>query len=282
MANGPYMSKKNSTLLKLISIFALAAMSWWFWYDDIITQAGLRLNLDSFLPLPQCILVLWWLLLLLIIADLLFRKKMSLYALPAVYAFSFFTGSDTLWASELVWQKQELMTILLPLIFVFLCAGVIYRVDPEMKWLYGKQTAANEYHPKKWNELSGANKTFTVIGMIAAFAFTVYVPYKVNLTIGYLSAAEPVIKHAKIIGAGSTRGKYYYHRYWLIMIDDKEEKFWVYAAAKTEPVAAHTCSTNPDPEPGSELKIQGRNGIYGFAYDKVIWIKGSNGRVICD
>jgi len=279
------MSEKSSTLLILLKmsfIFSITAFSWWFWYADLITQAGQRLNMDSPLPLSQCILILWWVLLLLIIADLLFRKKISIYALTAVYAFSFFTGNDALWASELVWHKQELMTILPPLIFILLFAVVIYRADPTMKWMYGKKTATGEPQPGKWNELSGANKTFTIIGITVAFVFAMYVPCKVNLTIGYLSAAEPVIKHAKVIGAGSTRGKYYYHRYWRLMIDGKEEKFWVYAAAKTEPVAAHTCSTNPDPEPGSELKIQGRNGIYGFSYDKVLWIKGSNGAIICD
>lgn len=84
------------------------------------------------------------------------------------------------------------------------------------------------------------------------------------------------------MGHGETRGKNFYHRYWKIDLDGKPEKFWVYAAANTEPVEGHKCSTNTDPEVGSSLVIIGREGIFGFSYDRVIKILDSKGNTICD
>ncbi len=98
----------------------------------------------------------------------------------------------------------------------------------------------------------------------------------------HLTNQQVVHKRAKVLALGASRGKNFYHRYWVIEFDGKQEKFWVYAAYNTEKEGKRTYATYSDPEPGGTLVLTGREGVFGFSYDHVLWILNAKGKVICE
>ena len=268
---------------KLLPTLLLIGLGTYFFYHHLFVPAISRLTLSNGWPLPPLILSLFWIFLVLIIIDLIYMKHYSLFAVPAVYFAGFFTGNDALWASELLWNKNIVLIAFILFIYASALLVVIYRVDPNFLWI-SKGSGAKEkaMPPASWRSLSIWNKTVAVIGLGALTIFGLYVPYNVILTCGYLINQTEKVKQAKVLGVGQIHGKNFFHRYWDIELDGKPQKFWVYAAANTEPVEKHTCSTNPDPEVGSTIVITGREGVFGFSYDRVVRILDAKGNVICD
>ncbi|MDO7743657.1 MAG: hypothetical protein MUP99_07790, partial [Pedobacter sp.] len=112
--------------------------------------------------------------------------------------------------------------------------------------------------------------------------FALYVPYKVILVSGYLLNETHVEKQAKVLKLGESHGKNFFHRYWIIEMDGRQETFWVYAAANTAPEEKNNCATHTRPEIGSTLVMMGREGVFGFSFDRVVRILDVKRNVICD
>ena len=217
------------------------------------------------------------------IYDLIYRKFISLFVAPALYLIVFFIGKDVLWPTEILWDKNYILIGIILAIYAFSLLAIVYRLDPDLKWITKGSTGKDQTQTTTgWQELSSWNKIVSVFGLSALTLFALYVPYRVILVSGYLINATSIEKRAKVIGHGESHGKYFHHRYWVIALDGKQEKFWVYAAANTAPDEKYNCATHSDPEVGSTLVMVGREGFFGFSFDKVVRILDVKGEVICD
>ncbi|MBE9601485.1 hypothetical protein [Pedobacter sp. MC2016-24] len=272
-----------NTLIKsaIIMLFVIAGS--FKFHSDIFEPARLRLISESGLPLSEIVLSVWWLFLLLIVYDILFQKKLSLFVAPAIHFFTFFTANDALWASQLVWNKNHLLIASCLVIYLAAIFWVVYITDRNFTWLFKNKKNPNPRNAAyEWKALSGWNKAWLLIGIVGLSLITMYVPYQVLVCTGYLMAKDNQTITAKITGSGSIRGKYFYHRYWTIELDRSNEQFWVYSAAKTQPVQSHTCSTSPDAPAGSTLVLQVRKGPFGLSYDRILKIMDESGKVSCE
>jgi len=268
---------------KLLIAITVIGVGTYLFYHYIFNQVVLRISMNNEWPLPMFIFSLCWIFLVLMIFDLIYRKFFSLVAAPGVYFGVFFTSKDVLWASEILWNRNYMLVGSILAIYAFSLLAVVYRLDPDLKWLTKGTPGKDQTQTTTgWQELSSWNKIVSVFGLSALALFALYVPYKVILVSGYLINTTPIEIHAKVMGHGESHGKYFHHRYWVIELDGKHEKFWVYAAANTAPDEKYNCATHSDPELGSTLVMVGREGVFGFSFDKVVRILDAKGEVICD
>ncbi|RZM27506.1 MAG: hypothetical protein EOO88_12775 [Pedobacter sp.] len=268
---------------KLLSAMLLIGCGTYFFYRYVLDPSISRFTLNNEWPLPPVIISLCWILLSLMIIDLIYHTRISLLAAPAVYFVTFFTGNQALWASEILWNKNYLLTVAILAVYALVLLTIIYRADPEFGWITKKLGDKQEGKPgANWKSLSLWNKAVAVFGLFILSGIALYVPYKVVLTCGYLINQDQVVKRARVLGHGSTRGKNFFRRYWDIEIDGRQERFWIYAAANTEPEGKYKCSTHTDPDTGSTLVIKGRDGIFGFSYDRLLEIRDAQGNIICN
>ena len=268
---------------KLLTAVSVIGFGTFLFYHYIFNKVVLRLSMNNEFPLSIVIFSFCWIFLALMIFDLIYRKFFSRFIAPALYLIVFFTAKDALWVSELLWNRNYLLVGIILAIYALSLLAIVYRFDPKFKWITKGNTEKKQNQSAGgWDALSLWNKIVTVIGLSALTIFALYVPYKVILVSGYLINATPIEKRAKVIGHGESHGKYFHHRYWVIELDGKQEKFWVYAAANTTPAAKNNCATHTDPELGSTLVMMGRQGIFGFSFDRVVRILDAQGEVICD
>lgn len=268
---------------KLLIAISVIGVGTYLFYHYIFNKVILRISMNNEWPLPMFIFSLCWIFMALMIFDLICRKFFSLVAAPAIYFAVFFTAKDALWASELLWNKNYVLIGIILAIYAFSLFAIVYRFDPKFKWIT-KGSAGKDLiqSARSWKELSSWNKIVAVFGLSILVIFTLYVPYKVILVSGYLINETRVEKQAKVLGLGESHGKNFYHRYWVIELDGKQETFWVYAAANTTPAEKHSCATHTGPEVGSTVVMSGRKGVFGFSFDKVVRILDAKGEVICD
>ena len=273
----------NSKQIKKHIVAALLiTVGSYLFYTSIFKQTLLLLTKNNEWPLPPFIFTLVWLFLVVILIDLIYRTKYSILATLPVYFACFFTAKDALWAGEILWHRNYWLIVVLIAIYVLALSVVIYRFDPAFKWVFGRKPNANDETPmQQWRQTTFWSKATSILGFCIIMAIALWVPYKVVLTTGYLRNYHTVTKHATVISLGATRGRNFYHRFWVIELDGNREVFWVYAAANTEDEGKNTCSTYSSVEPGATLTLVGREGVFGFSYDQVIQIKNVKGEVIC-
>ena len=268
---------------KLITAISIIGIGTYIFYHYILTQVVLRIRMTYTSEIPILIFSFCWIFLALMIYDLIYRKFISLFVAPALYLIVFFLGKDVLWPTEILWDKNYILIGFILAIYSFSLLAIVYRLDPDLKWLTKGTPGKDQTQTTTgWQELSSWNKIVSVFGLSVLTLFALYVPYKVILVSGYLINATPIEKRAKVIGHGESHGKYFHHRYWVISLDGKQEEFWVYAAANTAPDEKYNCATHSDPEVGSILVMAGREGVFGFSFDKVVRILDAKGEVICD
>jgi len=264
----------------LLTAVSVIGFGTFLYYHYIFNKVVLRLSMNNEFPLSIVIFSFCWIFLALMIFDLIYRKFFSLVAAPAFYLMAFFTAKDALWASELLWDRNYLLVGIILAIYAFSLFAIVYRFDPDFKWI--TKGSAEKEPATSWSALSLWNKIVTVIGLSALTIFALYVPYKVILVSGYLTDEIHVEKQAKVLRLGESHGKNFHHRYWVIEVEGRQETFWVYAAANTTPGDKNNCATHTGPEIGSTLVMMGREGVFGFSFDKVVRILDAQGEVICD
>jgi len=265
---------------KLLTAVSVIGLGTYLFYHYVFNKVVLRLSMNNEFPLSIVIFSFCWIFLALMIYDLIYRKFFSLVAAPALYLIVFFTAKDALWASELLWDRNYLLVGIILAIYAFSLFAIVYRFDPKFKWIMKGNT---EKEPAtSWSALSLWNKIVTLFGLSALTIFVLYVPYKVILVSGYLTNETHVEKQAKVLRLGESHGKNFYHRYWVIEVEGRQETFWVYAAANTTPGDKNNCATHTGPEIGSTSVMMGREGIFGFSFDRVVRILDAKGEVICD
>jgi len=268
---------------KLLTAVSVLGFGTYLFYHYVFNKVVLRLSMNNEFPLSIVIFSFCWLFLALMIFDLIYRKFFSLVAAPAFYLIVFFTAKDALWASELLWNRNYLPVGIILAIYALSLFAIVYRFDPKFKWIMKGNTEKDQIQSTtSWKELSPWNKLVTVFGLSALTLFALYVPYKVILVSGYLINETHVEKQAKVLRLGESHGKNFHHRYWVIELDGRQETFWVYAAANTTPDDKNNCATHTGPEVGSTLVMMGREGVFGFSFDKVVRILDAQGEVICD
>jgi len=265
---------------KLLTAITVIGFGTYLFYHYVFNKVVLRLSMNNEFPLPIVIFSFCWIFLALMIFDLIYRKFLSLFIAPAFYLIVFFTAKDALWASELLWNRNYLPVGIILAIYALSLFAIVYRFDPKFKWIM-KGSTENE-SATGWVALGLWNKIVTVIGLSALTIFALYVPYKVILVSGYLTNETDVEKQAKVLRLGESHGKNFFHRYWVIELDGRQETFWVYAAANTAPDEKNNCATHTGPEVGSTLVMMGREGVFGFSFDRVVRILDAKGDVICD
>jgi len=268
---------------KLIKAIFLIGIGTYLFYHYILTHVVLRIRMTYLSELPILIFSFCWIFLSLMIYDLIYRKFLCLFVAPALYFIVFFLGKDVLWPTEILWDKNYILIGIILTIYAFSLLAIVYRLDPDLKWITKGTPGKDQLQiTTGWQELSSWNKILSVIGLSALTLFALYVPYKVILVSGYLINATPIEINAKVIGHGESHGKYFHHRYWLIEVEGRQETFWVYAAANTTPGDKNNCATHSNPEVGSTLVMAGREGVFGFSFDKVVRILDAKWDVICD
>lgn len=268
---------------KLLTTICVISVGTYLFYHYVLSQVVLRISMNNTSELPILIFSFCWIFLGLMIYDLIYRKFLSLFVAPALYLMVFFMGKDVLWPSEILWDKNYILVGIILAIYAFLLLAIVYRLDPDLKWITKGTVGKDQIQTTTgWQKLSSWNKIVSVFGLSALVLFALYLPYKVILVSGYLINAAPVEIRAKVIRHGESHGKYFHHRYWVIEFDGKQEKFWVYAAANTAPDEKYNCATQSNSELGSTLVMMGREGVFGFSFDKVVRILDAKGEVICD
>ncbi|WP_157262931.1 hypothetical protein [Pedobacter steynii] len=218
--------------------------------------------------------------------DFFWKKGFSIFFLLLFYILGFFLKNDMLWAARLLWNKNHLLIFFCTLLFLALVSAVLYRLyHSDNVWTKHYQNKPKTSAQKSWKEESIFIKIVTLPFFGLLIYFMASVPFNAVSVAGYLACNQEVKKTAGITNKGavrgSGRGSGFYHRYWTIDIDNREERFWIYAAVNTETSKGLPCSAH-DPEVGSTLLINGREGLFGFAYDQVVEIKSPDHRIYCE
>jgi len=185
---------------------------------------------------------------------------------------TFFLRNDIFWADKLVWFTSFPIILFLEGLLLLLFGLVSFR-------------AAGTTAVKQLRSVADGNEsTFMKLLTIPYVALILLAGWwlvdSAFLATIYHLPGKTVQVTANVYGLGSTRGKYYYHRYWKLQFSNgKKENFWVYAAANTE--TGYKCSTIHDPKPGATVYITGRQHWLGFSYEKVDSIFTENGTLYC-
>lgn len=219
-------------------------------------------------------LLIYFCLTLIVFIVSLFRspnKFTMSWAIPLVM-FTLFMGADSVWQSELLWNKNypiiySINTLIILLFIVVLCHSNKIRIKPLIQEFIQKTEPLYE-------------KIIVVLTVFIFIAAAWWIINQIICTAAYYVPQQQAHYTAEVTGTGTAKGKYYRHRYWNIALSNgKKEVFWVYAAANTE--TGYTCSTTPDPESGAVLYISGKQNFLGFSYKKVDSIIGKEGKKIC-
>lgn len=268
--------KKSIGIFVLTSLLAFLAI--FFFCNDVINEI---LNHKNGL-LPFIFMVSTGFLMIALLIDLFLKQGISIFFFLNFQILGYFLRNDVLWPSFLIWNINYFAIIIILLAFFMLVFIVFYKIFNSEN-LFTKNWKGKEKINWSWKADSIFSKAASVAILGVIIICLLYVPFRTVLMIGYFSAQEDFVLETKIIGKGAdkglmSKGSGYYHRFWKLDVNDKIEKFWVFAAV----ASSNKNCVSIDPEVGSLLKIKAKKGFLGTAIIDVLEIKNPDGKIRCE
>ena len=138
------------------------------------------------------------------------------WALPLVM-FTLFMGSDSVWQRGLLWNKNYLVIYSInTLIILFFIVVLFHSNKIRIKSLIEELKQKPEPLYEK------------IISVLAVFLFvgaTWWIINQIICTAAYYLPQKEAHYTAEVTSTGSTRGKYYWHRYWNMKLSNGKKKF---------------------------------------------------------